>query len=113
MDASSNRIAAAILGAWFCFALAFGVSGSFQSTSAAVVALTLWGLTALVLVACWKIPMIRNAAATIELRSLIALHLVRFVGIYFLILAARGGLPVGFARPAGIGDIIVATGAVV
>ncbi len=110
---SSNRIAVAILGAWFCFALAFGVSGSFQSASAAVVALTLWGLTALVLLACWKILTIRKWTAAVDLRTLIALHLVRFVGIYFLILASRGRLPVGFARPAGIGDIIVATGAVV
>ena len=113
MDTSSNRIPAAILGAWFCFALAFGVSGSFQSASAGVVALTLWGLTALVLLACWKIPMIRNLVTTIDLRALIAFHLIRFVGIYFLILAARGLLPIGFSRPAGIGDIIVATGAAV
>src|SRR5207302_5040327 len=90
--------------------LAFGLSGSLQSASATVVALILWGLTALLLLACWKIPTIRKWTATVDPQALIALHLVRFVGIYFLILAARGRLPVGFARPAGIGDIIVATG---
>ena len=113
MDKFSNRLVAAILIAWFCFASALGVNGSFQSASAPVGALTLWGLAALVLLVCWKIPILHDWASTVGLRTLIAIHLVRFIGIYFLILSARDRLPAGFARPAGIGDIIVATGAVV
>ena len=50
--------------------------------------------------------------ANVNLRQLIGLHFVRFVGIYFLVLGARGRLPLGFARPAGVGDIIIACGAV-
>jgi hypothetical protein len=112
-ERSQNNLAAAILGAWFCFALAVGVAGSLRNASAPMVALTVWGLAALVLLAGWKISFVRNWAAIVDLRTVIALHLTRFVGIYFLILAQRGKLPLGFARPAGVGDIIIASGAVV
>jgi len=78
-----------------------------------MVALTVWGLAALVLLAYWKISFVRDWIAIVDLRALIALHLTRFVGIYFLILAQRGKLPFGFARPAGVGDIIIASGSVV
>ena len=112
MSRSLNQIISAVLGAWFCFALAVGVSGRFQRASAFGVALTVWGLAVLVLLVCWKIPAIRNWIATVPFRTLIWLHVTRFVGIYFLILAARSRLPAGFAQPAGIGDIIIAAGAV-
>ena len=113
MNQSSNRSVIGLLVAWFCFALALGSSGLFQRAGAPALAATVWGLTAVILIACWKIQIVRNFAATLDLRNLIALHLVRFVGVYFLILGAQGRLPYGFARPAGIGDIIVAIGAVV
>jgi len=112
-ERSSNQISAGVLGAWFCFAIAIGVAGSFRNATAPIVALTVWGLAALVLLVCWKIPLFRNWIATVDLRTLIAVHLVRFVGIYFLILGARGRLPSGFAQPAGVGDIIIAVGAVI
>ena len=44
----------------------------------------------------------------LDLRSLVLLHVTRFVGIYFLVLYRRGQLPYDFAVPGGIGDIIVA-----
>ena len=112
-ERSQNNLVTAILGAWLCFALAVGVAGSFRNASAPIVALTVWGLAALVLLACWKIQLIRDWAATVDLRRVIALHLTRFVGIYFLILTQRGRLPLGFARPAGVGDIIIASAAIV
>ena len=97
--------------AWLCFALAVGVSGRFYYASAPAVAATVWLLTGLALVACWKVPPIREWVTNVDLRWLIAMHLMRFVGIYFLVLGARGSLPDGFARPAGIGDIAIATSA--
>src|SRR5205823_13534276 len=49
----------------------------------------------------------------LDLRTLIALHLTRFVGFYFLYLYRAGQLPGGFAVPAGCGDIVIATFALV
>lgn len=98
--------------AWFCFALAVGVAGWFRNASAPWVAATVWTLTALTLLACWIIRVVRDWIALVDLPWLIALHLTRFVGIYFLILGSRGDLPKGFAKPAGIGDIAIAVGAV-
>ncbi len=45
-------------------------------------------------------------------RSLVGMHAVRFVGITFLILSARGALAPVFAARAGWGDLIAALGAV-
>ena len=97
--------------AWLCFALAVGVGG-FRNAGAPWVAATVWTLTALTLLACWRIRAVRDWIAIVDLRWLIALHLARFVGIYFLIFGSRGDLPEGFAKPAGIGDIAIAVGAV-
>ena len=110
---SESKSIAAVLGAWFCVALAVGVGGFFRDVSAPIVALTVWGLVALTLLAGWKIGFVHAWSLTVDLRALVALHLTRFVGIYFLILGSRSLLPSGFARPAGIGDTAVAIIAVV
>ncbi len=97
--------------AWFCFALAVGASRKFHYASAPGVAATVWTLTALTLLVCWKIRIVRHWITIADLRWLIAVHFTRFVGIYFLILGNRGDLPEGFAKPAGIGDILIAIAA--
>ncbi|HJX25450.1 MAG TPA: hypothetical protein VJ252_04795 [Chthoniobacterales bacterium] len=102
-----------VLAAWLCFALAVGVANWFQPASAPVVALTVWTLTGLILLACWKFDPISTWAATVDLRWLVLLHTTRFVGFYFLILCRRGELPCAFATPAGIGDIAIAAATVI
>ena len=102
-----------VLAAWLCFALAVGVADWFQPASAPVVALTVWTLTGLILLACCKIDPISTWAANVDLRWLVLLHTTRFVGFYFLILCRRGELPCAFAAPAGIGDITVAAATVI
>jgi hypothetical protein len=97
-----------LLAAWFCLALAGGVGRWFHDFSAAGIAIMVWTLTGLALLACWKISEVRAWAQMVDLKWLIALHLTRFVGFYFLVLAGRGELPSGFARPAAVGDIAVA-----
>ncbi len=67
------------------------------------------GLTALLLAAYFRISSARRWVNQLELRTLVLVHLTRFVGVYFLILFQRGELPRAFAVPGGIGDLIVAT----
>jgi hypothetical protein len=70
--------------------------------------LVLLGLTVATLLAAVLVPALRAWALRADLRGLVALHLARFVGIYFLILYQRGELPYAFAVPGGWGDILVA-----
>jgi hypothetical protein len=104
---SPNRLVILMLLGWVCLAL--GLSGWLHEASAPAVAATVWTLTALVLLACWKIAPIRVWTLSIPLRWLVLFHLTRlFAGAYFLVLCQRGQLPCGFATPAGWGDIIIA-----
>ncbi len=68
-------------------------------------------LTGLVLLAYHKVRALRTWIDALELRALVLLHVTRFVGFYFLALHDKGLLPGDFAIPAGWGDILVATGA--
>jgi hypothetical protein len=84
------------------------LAGWFQNASALTVAATVWTLTALVLLACWKVRTIRVCVLNIDLRWLVVLHLTRlFAGAYFLVLCQRRVLPCAFATPAGWGDIVI------
>jgi hypothetical protein len=106
MKENSNRVVTLLLLGWLCFAV--GLAGWFQNASALAVAATVWTLTALVLLACWKVWVIRACVLNIDLRWLVLLHLTRlFAGAYFLVLCQRSQLPCGFARPAGFGDIVI------
>ena len=58
-----------------------------------------------------RVGWLRDATARISLRVILAFHLVRFIGFYFLWLHAQGRLPVEFAQRAGWGDVAAAFGA--
>jgi len=66
-------------------------------------------LTVASLTAVFGVPMFRTWADDVSLRALVAFHLTRFVGVYFLLLARQGALAASFAVPAGYGDVLVAT----
>jgi hypothetical protein len=102
------------LAAWFVLALVVSASG----TVAAVVPrvpppVFVGGLAALALAAMFAVPALRAWAAAVPLRALVGYHAVRFVGIAFLVLAARGALAPEWAVPAGWGDVAVAALALV
>jgi hypothetical protein len=44
---------------------------------------------------------------TIDLRTIVALNLGRILAVDFVLCAAEGRLPAGFALPAGLGDIVI------
>jgi hypothetical protein len=107
-EGSGSKSVVLILAAWICIATGAGLAGWLERANAAVVAGIVWTLTALVLLACWKVPTLRRWTMKVELRWLVLLHLTRFVGFYFFFLCRRGELPFAFAAPAGSGDIIIA-----
>ena len=95
---------------WFLVALGLGATGRVASWRPPVPQLVLVGLTVALLVAWVALASFRRWLLGLDLRWLIALHLTRYVGIYFLIIYYRdGALPRAFAVPGGWGDIVVAT----
>ena len=109
----NRNIVFGTVAAWLSVVFAIGLTGMFATASPLAIAITVWGLTGLVLIARWKLPMVNRFVHEVDLRWLIALHLTRFVGIYFLILCFRSELACAFARPAGAGDTITAAGAAI
>jgi hypothetical protein len=95
---------------WFALAL---ISSAWwlKTASAPAIAIIVWSLTGIVMLLWWCVPIVRSWVDSLPLRVLIALHLCRFVGFYFLVLSRDGRLPRAFAFPAGIGDVAVAIGA--
>ena len=73
----------------------------------------LFALTGLLILAYRSIAAFREWVEALDLRGLVLVHLTRLVGLYFLVLYRRGELPYSFAVPGGIGDIVVATFALV
>jgi hypothetical protein len=94
---------------WLVAAIALGASGIPQRLQPPMPQLILLGLTGLLLLATFRLPRLRAWAYEIDARWLVALHLSRFVGFYFLALYARGELSQAFAVTAGWGDNIVAS----
>ena len=95
---------------WFVLALTVS-AWRLKSATAPAIAIIVWSLTAIVLLLWWRCRAVRSWVDALPLRALIALHLCRFVGFYFLLLGNDGRLPRAFAFPASIGDIAVAFGA--
>jgi len=87
---------------WLLIAVGLGASGQVATWRPPVPQFVLVGLTTLVLAAFVARPRFRGWLGTLDLGWLVALHLTRFVGIYFLVLYYRDGtLPYAFAVPGG------------
>lgn len=99
----------ALLLTWLVLALVVGASGLLDLPPRPVLQLILFGLAGMLLALYFAAPATRAALDAFDNRALVAFHLTRFVGFYFLYLYERGELPWAFAVPGGWGDIIVAT----
>ena len=97
---------------WFFAAVAAGYFLLLQRIPPPAIQAVIFGLTALLLLAYFRIAPLRVWVDALDPRALVQLHVSRFVGIYFLVLYRRGELPYDFAVKGGIGDIVVATFAV-
>lgn len=96
---------------WLAAAIALAASGRLESLRPPVPQLVLVGLTIALLLALAMSQGLRAWAWSLPLRGVVALHLLRFIGVYFLHLYRKGQLPYAFAVPGGWGDILVATSA--
>jgi hypothetical protein len=72
------------LGVWLLAAFTLGATGRVAALTPPQPHLVLVALTALVLVARYKVGFVRAWADTVDVRVLVSLHLTRFVGIWFL-----------------------------
>jgi len=96
---------------WFLVAIALAVSGVLESLRPPGPQIVIIALTTVLLVV-WRMNRAFQAwLGRLDLRAILALHLSRFIGFYFLFLYRKGELPFDFAVPGGWGDIFVATSA--
>jgi hypothetical protein len=104
-------IAAGLAVAWAVLIVATTAAGGFRPgvlgmIPGPVVAFT---LLLLVLFASWYFfDGFRKALLNVPLSALIGVNVARFLGVFFLLLHARGRVPAPFAPSAGWGDILVA-----
>jgi hypothetical protein len=98
--------------AWLAVATALGVSGRTAALAPPAPQIVLVALTVALVAAGSRVPSFRAWLLAPDLRAVIAVHLTRLVGFYFLVLHRRGELPFAFAVPGGIGDAVVALTAV-
>jgi hypothetical protein len=104
----TGRTVLIFLGIWFLAAVTVGLTGVFHRVPAQIVGITNAALIVVCLVSLYSIPSLRTWVTSTSLRPLVLYHVVRFVGIVFLVLHAAGKIPAEFAIKAGWGDIAVA-----
>jgi len=105
----SKAMILVFLGLWLLLAVLLGATGGIAKLSPPFPQLVVLGLTLAALAAIYLLPTLREWAATVSVRALVAWHLIRLLaGAYFLFLARQGSLARAFAIPAGWGDMAVA-----
>ena len=97
---------------WIAGALAFAGSGMLAALAPPRPQLVFGATTLVLLLLGAFAPGFRLWIAGLNLRQIVAFHVTRFVGIWFLLLASSGRLPASWAVPAGWGDIVIAAAAV-
>lgn len=105
-----KRTIAVVLAVWFVAAL-LAVRGGLLARLPFPPPLLLAGLALAAIVAGLASRSARQWLLTVDVRHLLVPHLVRFVGVVFLVLVSRGVLTRAFL-PIGWGDAISAVGAV-
>ena len=105
----------AILTGWFVVVsilAATGALGNEHGTGAPGLGVAVAGPIVLMWIALMSTPSLRSALDRADLSILAGVHVVRVLGVSFLILWVGNRLPVPFAPVAGWGDIVVGAAAV-
>jgi hypothetical protein len=99
---------AAILGAWFILVVIMAAAGTLRSARTPLgMGLAVFAPVVLMVVALVRVRPLREALDRAPLAVLTAVHVVRLLGVSFLLLWGAGRLPAPFAPAAGWGDIAV------
>jgi hypothetical protein len=93
---------------WLLAALVLGGSGALLGLRPQVLLLLVASLAIVLVVASFIVPTLRRFVVEADLRLLAGFHLFRFVGLYLIVLGARGVLPGLFVLAAGWGNLVVA-----
>ena len=92
---------------WLIVALLLALTGTLHKVPVSMPVVGVSLTAALLIVLALSAP-VRQRALAGGPRPLVAFHLTRFVGFYFLWLSSLGVLARNFAVPAGWGDVIIA-----
>ena len=103
-------LAGAVL--WLVVAIVLGASGALRGLPPSTLVVLVVSLVIVLLVASWTVAPLRRFVRDVDLRLLAGFHLLRFAGLHFVILGARGLLPGLFVIAAGYGNLAVAALAV-
>jgi hypothetical protein len=109
------RLSALVLIGWFGIAFVLGVSGVYRGASDQIPTIQ-YGILVPILIGSMLIVRSSSMARVIEAvpqQWLIGVQFYRALGIIFLVLYGAGKMPGLFAWPAGIGDVLVGTLALV
>lgn len=95
---------------WLAGSVAMSVSGLFDQAGEPPIYFGLFvgGPIAAFLLLYTFSKRVRDALLAIPLWAIVAVHALRFVGIFFIIAGLTGTMPPHFGWPAGIGDIVAA-----
>ena len=106
---TTPKVVAIVLVLWFLGVAMIGHTGVLLGSPAPLIGGYVVSMTLLLCILGFVVSPLRSWLLSLELRFLVLLHVVRFVGIALLVSsAAESGLPGIFADRAGYGDIFTA-----
>ena len=108
LDRSQALRVAVLMGAWLAAVVALGATDAFTWLGTPAVGLAVLGPVVIGALGAPRVAWLRRLALQTPVAVLIAIHVGRLLGGFFLALHAEGRLPATFARTAGWGDIAVA-----
>jgi hypothetical protein len=105
-DDTTPKVVGLVLLLWF---MAVATVGLLVGSGVPVIGGYVAGTTVLLCVLGLTVPALRTWLSSLPLRLLVMMHVLRFIGVAFLVSnAAPGGLPDTFAQRAGYGDVFAA-----
>lgn len=97
---------------WLAAALVVGATGAFTVLPPPWPQIVILIVTVTAILVSTSVPAVRAWVDSITLRALVGFNVMRFIGVAFVVLGARGSMSPIFAARAGWGDIIAGAGAV-